>query len=93
MVYKSLHELAPKYMRNMFSRASQPTTRCLSNALTDLRLPKKSSKTGQKCLYFRGAKTWNGLSIEGKLTSSIVILNFDSSFTDAVFFMIAIHFS
>ena len=39
------------------------------NTLTDLRLPKKNSKTGQKCFSFRGAKAWNDLSAEGKLTS------------------------
>ena len=64
MVYKSLHELAPQYMCNLFTRASQLTSRCLRNTLTDLRLPKKSSKTGQKCFSFRGAKAWNDLSAE-----------------------------
>ena len=69
MVYKSLHELAPQYMCNLFTRASQLTSRCLRNTLTDLRLPKKNSKTGQKCFSFRGATAWNDLSAEGKLTS------------------------
>ena len=41
MVYKSLHELAPQYMCNLFTRASQLTSRCLRNTLTDLRLLKK----------------------------------------------------
>ena len=49
IVYKSLHELAPQYICNQFTRASQLTSRCLRNTLTDLRLPKKNSKTGQKC--------------------------------------------
>ena len=71
MVYKSLHELAPQYMCNLFTRASQLTSRYLSNRLTDLRLPKKNSKTAQKCFSFRGAKAWNDLSAEGKLTSSL----------------------
>ena len=71
MVYKSLHELAPQYMCNLFTRASQLISRCLRNTLTDLRLPKKNSKTGQKCFSFRGAKAWNDLSAEGKLTSSL----------------------
>ena len=71
MVYKSLHVLAPQYLCNLFTRASQLASRCLRNTLTDLRLPKKSSKTGQKCFSFRGAKAWNDLSAEGKLTSSL----------------------
>ena len=96
MFYKSLHVLAPKYMCNMFTRTCHLTSRCLRNTLTDLRLPKKSSRTGQKCFSFRGAKTCNGLSAEGKLTSSLarfkkclwhtLILNLDSSFFDAEFF-------
>ena len=36
MVYKSLHELAPQYMCNLFTRASQLASRCLRNTLTDL---------------------------------------------------------
>ena len=71
MVFKSLHELAPQYMCNLFTRASQLTSRYLRSTLTDLRLPKKNSKTGQKCFSFRGAKAWNDLSAEGKLTSSL----------------------
>ena len=71
MVFKSLHELAPQYMCNLFTRAPQLTSRYLRNTLTDLRLPKKNSKTGQKCFSFRGAKAWNDLSAEGKLTSSL----------------------
>ena len=71
MVYKSLHVLAPQYMCNLFTRASQLTSRCLRNTLTDLRLTKKSSKTGQKCFSFRSVKTWNDVSVEGKLTSCL----------------------
>ena len=74
MVYESLHELAPQYMCNLFTRASQLTSGCLRNTLTDLRLPKKSSKTGQKVFSFRSAKTWNGISVERKLASSLTIL-------------------
>ena len=71
MVFKSLHELAPQYMCNLLTRASQLTSRYLRNTLTDLRLPKQNSKTGQKCFSFRGAKAWNDLPAEGKLTSSL----------------------
>ena len=64
MVYKSLHELTPQYMSNLFTRASQLTSRCLRSTLIDLRLLKKSSKTSQTCFSFRGFKTWIGLSVE-----------------------------
>ena len=73
MVYKSFHELAPQYMCNLFTRASQLSSRCLRNTLIDLKPPKTSSKTGQKCFSFRGAKAWNGLSVEGRLASSLTI--------------------
>ena len=42
MVCKSLHKLAPQYMCNMFTRASQLTSRCLRNTQTYFRLPKKA---------------------------------------------------
>ena len=71
MVFKSLHELAPQYMCNLFTKTSQLTSRNLRNTATDLRLPKKNSKNGQKCFSFRGAKSWNGLSAESKLASSL----------------------
>ena len=71
MVYNSLHELAPQYMCKLFTRTSQLASRCLRNTLTDLKLPKKSWKTGQKCFSFRGAKAWNDLFAEGKLASSL----------------------
>ena len=44
MVFKSLHELAPRYMSNLFTKTSQLCSRNLRNVATDLRLPKKSSK-------------------------------------------------
>ena len=71
MVYKYLDELACSYMCNLFTRESYLTSRCLINTPTDLRLPKKISKTGEKCFSFRGAMTWNGFSAEGELASSL----------------------
>ena len=56
MVFKSLHELAPPYMCNLFTKTSQVSSRNLRNTATDLRLPKKNSKIGQKCFSFRGAR-------------------------------------
>ena len=44
MVFKSLHELAPQYMCNLFTKTPQLTSRNLRNTATDLRLPKKNSK-------------------------------------------------
>ena len=52
MVFKSLHGLAPPYMRNLFTKTSQLTSRNLRNSATDLRIPKKNSTNGQKCYSF-----------------------------------------
>ena len=71
MVFQSLHELAPRYMCNIFTKISQLSSRNLRNTATDLRLPKKNSKNGQKCFSFRGARSWNGHTAECKQASSL----------------------
>ena len=40
---------------------------------TDLRIPKKTSANGQKCISHRGAKLWNSLPAETKQASSIAV--------------------
>ena len=64
MVFKSLNNLAPQYLCNLFTRMSQLPSVNLRNTTTDLKLPRKNSKSGQKCFSFRGAKLWNGLPVE-----------------------------
>ena len=71
MVFKSLHELAPWYMCNLFIKSSELSSRNLRNAATDLWLPKKNSKNGQICFSFRSARSWNGLTAECKQASSL----------------------
>ena len=44
MVFKSLHELAPRYMCNLFTKISRLTFRNLRNTAAELRLPKKTPK-------------------------------------------------
>ena len=56
MVFKSLNDLAPQYLCNLFTKNSECSSRSLRNTVTDLRLPKKKSANGQKCFSFRGAK-------------------------------------
>ena len=51
MVFKSLNELAPQYLCNIFTKNSQCSSRNLRNTETDLRLPKKKSAIGQKCFF------------------------------------------
>ena len=71
MVFKSLNNLAPQYVCNLFTRMSQLPSVNLKNTTTDLKLPRKNSKSGQKCYSFRGAKLWNGLPVESKQATSL----------------------
>ena len=61
MVFKSLHELAPPYLCDFFTRNSNSSSYVLRNTVTDLKLPKKESCNGQRCFSYRGVKLWNGL--------------------------------
>ena len=71
MVFKSLHELAPQYLCDLFTRNSKSSSYVLRNSETDLRLPKKKSSNGQKCFSYRGAKAWNDLPPDTKQASSL----------------------
>ena len=71
MVFKSLNELAPQYLCDLFTRKSLYSSYSLRNTGTDLRLPMKRSRNGQKCFSHRGAKLWNSLSAESKQAASL----------------------
>ena len=62
MVFKSLNELAPPYLRSLFRKNLQST----SYRSIDLRVPKKGTDNGKKCFSFRGAKLRNSLSANCK---------------------------
>ena len=53
---KSMLKKGSKERKDLYIALLQLTSRCLRNTVTDLRLPKKNSKTGQKCFSFRGAQ-------------------------------------
>ena len=61
MVFKSLNELAPQYMCDLFTRNSSCSSYSLRDTRTDLRLPMNRSANGQRCFSYRGAKLWNSL--------------------------------
>ena len=73
MVYKSLHDRAPQYLSDLFSRNSQALPCTLRNSKTDMRVPLKTTTTGQKSFSFRGAKSWNSLTATSKLAPSLNI--------------------
>ena len=70
-VFKCLNDLAPRNLSELFTKNVECASRNLRNTSTDLRLPLKSSSTGQKCFSFRGAKIWNCLSMEAKQAATL----------------------
>ena len=71
MVYKSLNELAPENLANIFHKLSDVHTRVLLDAKCNLAVPKMRTAYGQKSFAFRGARAWNKLDSEMKLAPSI----------------------
>ena len=71
MVFKSLNELAPPYLRSLSRKNSQSTSYRLRNTSTDLRLPKKRTEYGKKSFSFRGAKLWNRVSANCKQAATL----------------------
>ena len=53
MAFKSLHELAPQYLCDLFTRTSKCSSYVLHNSETDLRLPMKKSSNGQNVFLSR----------------------------------------
>ena len=70
-VFKTLNDLAPQYLCNLFTKNSACSYRSLWNTETGLRLPKRSSANERKCFSFREAKLWNSLPAESQSASSL----------------------
>ena len=75
LIYKSLNDLAPGYMRNLFARCSESNGRVLRSTDTDLKLPLLKTSAGQKSFSYRGARLWNSLSREAKVATSLSAFN------------------
>ena len=71
VTFKSLKNLAPKYMCDLFNKNSVCFSHNLRNTNTDVRLPMKNTAQGQKAFSFRGAKIWNSLAADAKLAPSL----------------------
>ena len=71
IVFKSLNDLAPENLGNIFSKLSDVHTRVLRNTKCNLPVPKMRTAYGQKSFAFRAATAWNKLELEMKLASSI----------------------
>ena len=73
MIFKALNGLTPKYISDLLIRNSENHLRVLRNTTTDLQLPKKAAKNGEKCFSFCGPKSWNALKPDIKMASSLKI--------------------
>ena len=75
LIYKSLNDLAPGYMRNLFARCSESNGHVLRSTDTDLKLPLLKTSAGQKSFSYRGARLWNSLSRAAKVATSLSAFN------------------
>ena len=71
IIVKPINSLAPNYLQLTLIRKSQKSSRALKNNGKDLKLPFQRISNGQKGYYFRGAKSWKGLSADTKRAPSM----------------------
>ena len=72
MVHKCLQHRVPIYLKDKFVYRSQVHNRQLRSVdNNELNLPHCRLSTGQRSFAFRGAKVWNSLPLDLKLTSSL----------------------
>ena len=70
IVYKALHNEAPKYLKELFHRLSDFQNRELRNTETDLHIPLLRTSLGQKSFAYRRVCIWNNLTCETKTSRS-----------------------
>ena len=71
MVHKSINNLAPKYLCNLFTTNSSRDNITLRNSELDLHVPFMNTKNGQKSVSYRGAHFRNGLKSTTKNAPSL----------------------
>ena len=74
MVYKSINDLAPDYLSEVFTKNSACSRKNLRNTATDLQVPRTKTCNGQRAFSYRGAGVWNHLDLEIKQASSFKAL-------------------
>ena len=62
MMYKSLNDLAPKYLSDLFVRLSDFHILELRNTKSNLPVPLMQTVSGQKAFSYLGTKVWNKLN-------------------------------
>ena len=78
MVYKSINDLAPDYLSEIFTKNSACCRKNLRNTATDLHVPLMKTCNSQRAFSYRGARVWNHLNLEVKQAS------YFKAFKDAV---------
>ena len=71
MVYKSLNDLAPERLGDIFEKLSDIHIKVLRNTKCKLTISKMRTAYGQESIAFRGASVWNRLDSEMKSAPSI----------------------
>ena len=71
MVYKSINDLAPDYLSEMFIKNLTCSRKNLRNTATDLQVPRMRTSNGQRAFSYHGAGVWNLSGCEVKQASSL----------------------
>ena len=74
MFNKSINDLAPDYLSEMFTKNSACSRKNLRSTATDLQIPLMKRCNGQRALSYRGARVWNHLDLAVKQASSFKAL-------------------
>ena len=73
MVYKSINDLTPDYLSEIFAKNSACSRKNLRNTATDLQVPLMKTCNGQQAFSYRGAGVWSHLDSEVMQASSFKV--------------------
>ena len=70
-VFKACNNLGPGYLSSLLQSCTKSHHSTRSSTLGNLQLPQPTSEFSKKAFTFFGAKTWNCLTTEAKLSQSL----------------------
>ena len=76
-IYKSLHQLSPPYLHNIF-QFSKDITGHISRNVNRLFVPRVLTNYGKRSFFYRGAVLWNSLSLS--VTGATTLSSFKNSY-------------
>ena len=71
VVFKALHGLTPEYLTEKFKRRNESLEYNLRGSSSNIFLPRPRTNYGKKCIRYSGAKLWNSLPEDLRLTSRL----------------------